>query len=86
MGVLADLSEDKPMELPGERTKIVRWIRGSNFVVRVEVDAIIPDFDPSEPYLEPEAIRFLDDVKDKANRGLIGELEKVGEVYMRRTA
>jgi len=74
------------MELTGERTKIVRWIRGSNFVVRVEVDAIIPDFDTSEPCLEPAAIRFLDDVKDKVSRGLIAELEKIGEVYFRRTA
>jgi hypothetical protein len=74
------------MELTGERTKIVRWIPGRNFVVRVEVDAIIPEFDPSEPCLEPEAIRFLDEVKDMANRGLIGELKKVGEVYVRQTA
>ncbi len=74
------------MELTGERIKITHWIRGSNFVVRVEVDAIIPEFDSSEPCLEPAAIRFLDDVQDKANRGLISELEKIGEVYVRRTA
>jgi len=74
------------MGMTGERTKIVEWIRGNNFVVRVEVDAIVPEFDPSEPCLEPEAIRFLDEVKDMANRGLIGELKKVGEVYVRQTA
>ena len=74
------------MGMTGEKTKITEWVRGDNLVVRVEVDAIIPDFDPSEPCLEPAAIRFLDDVQDKANKGLISELEKVGEVYVRRTA
>ena len=59
---------------------------GHTLVVRVEVDAIIPDFDTSEPCLEPEAIRFLDEVQDKANRGLIGELKKLGEVYVLQTA
>jgi hypothetical protein len=74
------------MELTGERIKLVRWIQGANFVVRVEVDAIVPEFDPSEPCLEPAAIRFLDDVKDKVKKGLIGELAKVGEVYVRQSA
>jgi hypothetical protein len=74
------------MEISGERTKIVEWIQGDNFVVRVEVDAIIPDFDPSEPCLEPATIKFLDDVQEKANRGLINELKKVGEVYVRQSA
>ena len=72
--------------MTGTRTKIIEWIRGDNCVVRVEVDAIVPDFDKSEPCLEPAAIRFLDEVQEKANRGLIGELEKVGEVYVRQTA
>ena len=72
------------MGLTGTPTKIDRWIRGDGFVVRVEVDAIVPDFDPSEPCLEPAAIRFLDEVQDKANRGLMDELAKVGEVYVRR--
>ncbi|MCL2640289.1 MAG: hypothetical protein FWD53_05545 [Phycisphaerales bacterium] len=64
----------------------MQWIQGDNFVVRVVVDAIIPDFDPSELCYEPEAIRFMDDVQEKANRGLIAELKKVGEVYIKQTA
>ena len=70
----------------GERTKIVKWIQGNNFVVRVVVDAIVSDFDPSEPCLEPRTVRFLDDVQEKANRRLFAELEKVGEVYVKRPA
>jgi len=72
--------------LTGERTTSVQWIQGDNFVVRVVVEAIIPDFDPSEPCLEPDVLRFLDDVQEKANRGLIAELKKVGEVYIKQTA
>jgi hypothetical protein len=37
------------MALKGKRTKIERWIHARPCVVRVEVDAIIPDADPSEP-------------------------------------
>jgi hypothetical protein len=74
------------MGMTGQQTRIAEWIRGDNFVVRVEVDAVIPDFDRSEPCLEPPAIRFLDHVQDLANRGMISELEKLGEVYVRRTA
>jgi hypothetical protein len=37
-----------------------------------------------EPCLEPAAIKFLDRVQELANRGEIGELEKLGEVYVRR--
>jgi hypothetical protein len=72
------------MGMTGEQTKVVEWIRGDNFVVRVEVDAVIPDFDPSEPCLEPPAIKFLDHVQELANQGRISELEKLGEVYVRR--
>jgi hypothetical protein len=74
------------MGMIGTPTKVEQWIRGDNFVVRVEVDAIVPDFDQSEPCLEPAAIRLLDDLQEKANRGLIDELAKVGEVYIKRPA
>ena len=73
-------------ELTGERTKVVKWIQGDNFVVRVMVDAIIPDFDPSESCLEPRTVRFLDEVQEKANRRLFAELEKVGEIYVKQPA
>ena len=74
------------MALHGKRTKIERWIHAAPCVMRVEVDAVIPDADPSEPCLEPQTLRFLDDVQDKANRGLINELSRIGDVYVRRSA
>jgi hypothetical protein len=55
-------------------------------VVRVEVEAIIPEADPSEPCFQPRTIKFLDELQDKANRGLISELAKVGDAYVRRSA
>jgi len=74
------------MALQGRRTRIERWIHAPACVVRVEVDAIIPDADPSEPCLEPQTIRFLDDLQMKAERGLVNELSQVGDVYVRRSA
>ena len=70
----------------GKRTKIDRWIHATPCVVRVEVDVIIPEADPSEPCLEPKTIRYLDELQTKADRGLIAELAMVGDVYVRRSA
>ena len=74
------------MELQGKRIKIERWIHATPCVVRVEVEAIIPDADPSEPCLEPQTLRFLDEIQAKANQGLVNELSQVGDVYVRRSA
>jgi hypothetical protein len=72
--------------LQGRKTKIERWIHARPCVVRVEVDAIIPDADPSEPCLEPQTIRYLDELQRKADAGLVAELAKVGDVYVRQSA
>ena len=45
------------MLIDGEKTRVTKWIHGDLCVARVEVDAILPAFDPSEPYLEPEVVR-----------------------------
>ncbi|HVS73149.1 MAG TPA: hypothetical protein VHQ47_17980 [Phycisphaerae bacterium] len=74
------------MNLPGKRVKIERWIHARPCVVRVEVDAIIPDEDPAEPCLEPQTIRYLDDLQIKADRGLVHELAQYGDVYVRQSA
>jgi hypothetical protein len=67
-----------------ERERISKWIEGEGFVVRVEAEATFPNAWPWKPQLEPAAIKFLDRVQELANRGEIGELEKLGEVYVRR--
>jgi len=74
------------MAMQGKRTKIERWIHATSCVVRVEVDAIVPDADPSEACLEPQTIRFLDELQAKADHGLVNELANFGDVYIRRSA
>jgi len=74
------------MAIRGKKTKIERWIHSARCAVRVEVDAVFPDFDSTEPCLEPKTLRFLDELQEKVNRGLLSELAKVGEVYVRQSA
>jgi hypothetical protein len=50
------------------------------------LDAVVPDADPSEPCLEPHTIRYLDDLQSKADRGLIEDLARAGDVYVRQSA
>jgi len=74
----------------GSRIKLPQWIEGQtasgSFVVRVEVEAVIPDADQSEPCFEPDAVRLLDEAQRLADAGDLESLAKIGEVYFRRTA
>jgi hypothetical protein len=72
--------------LTGKRVKIPQWIHGTRCVLRVDVDAIIPDEDPSEPCFEPAAIKWMDELQRLADDGNIEELSKYGVVYVRRSA
>jgi hypothetical protein len=74
------------MLLDGKTTRVTKWIHGDLCVARVEVDAILPGFDPSEPYLEPAVVKFLDHLQKLANDGRIDELAQHGQVYVRKTA
>jgi hypothetical protein len=69
------------MQLPGKRVKRTRLVRTERFVVAVEVEAIIPDADPSEPCFEPEVVELLRDVELHAKRGDVEWLKKHGKVY-----
>jgi hypothetical protein len=72
--------------IPGRRVRIPRWIHAGPCVVRVEVEAVIPDDDPSEPCLEPATVRWLDELQKLAEAGDVDELTRHGDVYVRRTA
>ena len=74
------------MQVKGLRTRVVRWIQGATCVVEVEVDALVPEADPSEPCLEPETVRWLDHLQDLADTDALDELERHGTVYVRRSA
>ena len=76
--------------IKGQHTMVTQWIEGrsivGSFVVRVEVEAVIPDTDPSEPCFEPPTLRFLDEVQRLADAGEIDALARVGQIYIRRSA
>jgi hypothetical protein len=74
------------MLIDGKHTRVIKWIHGDLCVLRVEVDAIVPAFDPKEPYLESATVKFLDHLQKLANAGQIDELVKHGQVYVRKTA
>lgn len=69
------------MPVPGKRIKRTRLIRTDKYVVAVEVEMVIPPDDPREPCLEPEAVKFLREVKDRAERDDVKWLTEHGKVY-----
>jgi hypothetical protein len=69
------------MQIPGKRSTRTRLVRTEKFVVAVEVEAVIPDDDPSEPCFEAETVQFLREVESKANQGDLEWLRQHGTVY-----
>jgi hypothetical protein len=51
------------------------------YVVAVDVEMVIPADDPSEPCYEPETLRYLEEVREHAQRGDVDWLTKAGKVY-----
>lgn len=74
------------MRLPGKRVNLTQWITAGPYAVRVEVEGVVPDDDPSEPCLEPQTVRRLDELRRLADAGQVEELAKHGTVYVRRSA
>ena len=71
------------MAIESKRVKQVRWVHAAACVVRLELEAVIPADDPSEPCFEPETVEFLRQVQAKAEAGEIEWLRTVGQVYAR---
>ena len=69
------------MRIPGKRVLRIRLVRTPNFVVAVEVEAVIPEDDPSEPCYEAEIVQLLHDIEQHAERGDIEWLQQHGKVY-----
>ncbi len=69
------------MRIPGKRTTRTRLVRTEKFVVAVQVEAVLPDDDPSEPCFEAETIQFLREVEARAKAGDIAWLRQQGQVY-----
>jgi hypothetical protein len=63
------------------REKRKRWVQRGQFAVEVEVEVVFPADDPSEPCLEPQTVRWLDEIAQKAQQGDVDYLRKVGRVF-----
>ena len=50
-------------------------------MVAVEVEAIIPDDDASEPCYEAETVQLLREVEEHAEQGDVAWLQQHGKVY-----
>lgn len=70
----------------GKRITVDEWIHSGPIALRVQVEAVIPDDDSSEPCFEPAVIKHLDHLQQLASAGDVDELAKHGEVYVRRSA
>jgi hypothetical protein len=69
------------MRIPGKRTRRTRLVRTDHYVVAVEVEAVIPESDPSEACYESETVEFLRQVESHAKAGDIEWLQNHGKVY-----
>jgi hypothetical protein len=69
------------MRILGKRVPRTRLVRTRNLVVAVEVEAVIPEDDTSEPCYEAETVQLLHDVAERAEQGDIEWLRQHGRVY-----
>jgi len=69
------------MLLPGKRVRRTRLVRTDRFVVAVDVEAVVPDADPTEPCYEPQTVELLREVELRAKQGDVGWLQQRGKVY-----
>jgi hypothetical protein len=69
------------MRIEGKRIRVTRLVRTEQYIVAVEVEAVIPDADPSEPCYESETVELLRDIESHARSGDVNWLRRHGKVY-----
>lgn len=69
------------MRIEGKRIHRTRLVRTEQFVVAVDVEAVIPDAEPSEPCYESETVELLREVESRARKGDLDWLRQHGKVY-----
>ena len=69
------------MRIRGKRIPRTRLVRTDRYVVAVDVEAVIPDADPSEPCYESETVELLREVENHAKAGDVAWLRTRGKVY-----
>ncbi len=73
------------MRILGKRVRRTKLVRTERYVVAVEVEAVIPPDDPSEPCFESETVQLLREVREHAERGDEEWLQRHGKVYVAAT-
>lgn len=73
--------KESARRLSERREKRKRWVQRGQYAVEVEIEVVYPADDPSEPCLEPQTVRWLDEVAQKAQQGDVAYLQKVGRVF-----
>ncbi len=63
------------------REKRKRWVQRGRYAVEVEVEVVYPIDDPSEPCLEAQTVRWLDEIAQRAQAGDLDYLRTVGRVF-----
>jgi hypothetical protein len=66
-------------DVQGQR--IVQWVTGGNYAVAVEVEAVFPPDDPSEPCLTPQTVRYLEELAERAEEGDVEARRQAGKTY-----
>lgn len=69
------------MTTSGKRVPRTRLVRTRDVVVAVEVEAVIPEDDGSEPCYEAETVQLLREVEEHAEQGDVEWLQRHGRVY-----
>ena len=69
------------MRIAGKRITRVRLVRTDRYVVAVDVEAVVPDADPTEPCCESETVELLREVERRASAGDVEWLRQHGKVY-----
>jgi hypothetical protein len=69
------------MGIPGKRVRRTRVVRTDRYVVVVNVEAVIPDADPTEACYEPATVELLREVEAHARSGDVDWLKQHGKVY-----
>jgi hypothetical protein len=69
------------VRIAGERIKRTEFVQTERYVVAIEVEMVIPPDDASEPCYAAETVKFLKEVKERAERGELNWLKQHGKVY-----
>ncbi len=63
------------------REKRKRWVQRGQYAVEVEVELVYPADRPTEACLEPNTVRWLDEVARHAEAGDLEFLRRAGRVF-----